>query len=59
MLARILPSAKTATAVGSVLLFPMMFLSGATLPRQLLSETIQMVAKFLPLTHVVTLIQSV
>jgi ABC-2 type transport system permease protein len=56
MLASVLPNARTAQAVGMTMLFPMMFLSGAALPRQLLSETMQDVARALPLTHVVNLI---
>lgn len=56
VLASVLANARTAQAVGMTLLFPMMFLSGATLPRQILSETIQDVAQALPLTHVVSLI---
>lgn len=56
ILASILSNARTAQSVGMVVLFPMMFLSGAALPRPLLSETIQDVAQALPLTHVVTLL---
>ncbi|MCA1690977.1 MAG: ABC transporter permease [Actinobacteria bacterium] len=55
ILASILPNARTAQSVGMVVLFPMMFLSGAALPRPLLSETIQDVGQALPLSHVVTL----
>ena len=57
LLAGILPTSRTATAVGNALLFPMMFLSGAALPRQILPENIQQFGDFLPLTHVVNLIQ--
>jgi ABC-2 type transport system permease protein len=35
----------------------MIFLSGATLPRELLPESIQKFAQVLPLTHVVTLLR--
>lgn len=55
ILASVLPTARTAQSTGMVVLFPMMFLSGAALPRPLLSETIQDVAQALPLSHVVTL----
>ncbi len=55
ILAGTLPNARTAQAVGMVVLFPMMFLSGAALPRPLLSDGIQDVAQALPLSHVVTL----
>ncbi len=56
VLASVLPNARTAQAVGMTVLFPMMFLSGAALPRALLSERIQDVAQALPLTHVVSLL---
>ena len=56
VLASVLPNARTAQAVGMTVLFPMMFLSGAALPRQMLSATIQDVAQVFPLTHVVSLI---
>jgi ABC-2 type transport system permease protein len=39
------------------LLYPMIFLSGAALPRQILPENIQRFGNWLPLTHVVNLIQ--
>jgi ABC-2 type transport system permease protein len=42
-----------------VIFFPMMFLSGAGLPLQLLPETLQKVSNFLPLTYVVRLIQGI
>ena len=56
VLASVLPNARTAQSVGSIVLFPMMFLSGAALPRPLLSDTIQDIAQVLPLSHVVTLL---
>ena len=56
VLASVLPNARTAQAVGTTVLFPMMFLSGAALPRQMLSATIRDVAQVLPLTHVVSLL---
>lgn len=57
MLAGVLPTARTATAVGTALLFPMMFLSGASLPRQILPENVARFGDILPLTYVVNLIQ--
>ncbi len=56
VLASVVPNARTAQSVAMVVFFPMMFLSGAALPRALLSERIQDVAQVLPLTHVVTLV---
>jgi ABC-2 type transport system permease protein len=40
-----------------VIFFPMMFLSGAGMPLQLLPEGLRRVSVFLPLTYVVRLIQ--
>ena len=36
----------------------MIFLSGATLPKELFPQTVRSVAQFLPLTHVVNVLQS-
>lgn len=57
VLAGLMPTARTAQVVGMVILYPMLFLSGAGFPRELLPETIKQVANFLPLTHVVTLLR--
>ena len=57
LLASLAPTARIAQTVGMVIFFPMMFLSGAGMPLQLLPETLQQVSKYLPLTYVVELIQ--
>jgi ABC-2 type transport system permease protein len=57
ILAGIMPSARTAQIVGMVLLYPMMFLSGAGFPRELLPAAIHKVSVFLPLTYVVNLLR--
>jgi ABC-2 type transport system permease protein len=57
VLASLMPTARTAQVVGMVLLYPMLFLSGAGFPRELLPETILKVSKFLPLTYVVNLLR--
>ncbi len=57
VLAGLMPSARTAQVVGMVILYPMLFLSGAGLPRELLPETIRRVSAFLPLTYVVDLLR--
>ncbi len=57
VLAGLMPTARTAQVVGMVILYPMLFLSGAGFPRELLPETILKVSRFLPLTHVVTLLR--
>ncbi len=50
-------TARAAQVIGMVIFFPMMFLSGAGMPIQLLPESLQRVSNFLPLTYVVRLIQ--
>jgi ABC-2 type transport system permease protein len=57
ILAGLMPTARTAQVVGMVILYPMLFLSGAGFPRELLPETIKKIANFLPLTYVVTLLR--
>lgn len=57
VLASLMPSARTAQIVGMVILYPMLFLSGAGFPRELLPESIIKISKFLPLTYVVNLLR--
>jgi len=57
ILAALVPTARTAQVVGMALLYPMLFLSGAGFPRELLPETIKKVSNFLPLTYVVNLLR--
>jgi ABC-2 type transport system permease protein len=57
LLASMVPTARVAQAVGMVIFFPMMFLSGAGMPLQLLPEVLQQVSDYLPLSYVVRLIQ--
>jgi ABC-2 type transport system permease protein len=51
------PTARAAQIVGMVLLYPMMFLSGAAMPIELLPEGVQNFSRFLPLSHVVKLVR--
>jgi ABC-2 type transport system permease protein len=57
VLAGVLANTRTATIVGNVLLQPMVYLSGVTIPREVMSPGMQQVIRFNPLTHVVTLLQ--
>ncbi len=59
VLAGLFPTARTAQVVCMVLFYPMIFLSGAAMPREILPEVMQRFAEFLPLSHVVTLLQGV
>jgi len=57
VLAGLLPTARTAQVVAMALFYPMIFLSGATLPLEILPEGVRRTAQVLPLTHVVTLLR--
>jgi ABC-2 type transport system permease protein len=57
ILAGIMPNARTAQIVGMVLLYPMLFLSGAGFPSELLPQALTKVSAFLPLTYVVNLLR--
>ncbi len=57
ILAGIMPTARTAQIVAMVLLYPMLILSGAAWPRELMPATVQKFSAFLPLTYVVNLLR--
>lgn len=57
VLASVMPTARTAQVVGMVIFYPMLFLSGAGLPLELLPDGVRKISNFLPLTHVVTLLR--
>lgn len=57
IIAALMPTARTAQVVGMVILYPMLFLSGAGFPRELLPNTIIKISTFLPLTYVVNLLR--
>ncbi len=57
LVASLAPSARVAQTVGMVLAYPMMFLSGASLPLELLPPGLRQVADLIPLTYVVKLMR--
>ena len=57
LIAGLSPTGRIAQVVGQVVFFPMMFLSGAMLPHEIIPAGIQAVSEWLPLTHVVRLLQ--
>jgi ABC-2 type transport system permease protein len=59
LIAGLSPTARIAQTVGMVIAFPMMFVSGATIPLEVLPEGVRRAARFIPLTHVVTLLRGV
>jgi ABC-2 type transport system permease protein len=57
VVASIAPTARSAQALGLAIFYPMIFLSGAAIPRDLLPGTVQRIAVALPMTHAVSLLQ--
>jgi ABC-2 type transport system permease protein len=55
VIAGLAPTARVAQIVGMVIFYPMMFLSGSSMPLETLPAGVRSVSRFLPLTHVVTL----
>ncbi len=58
LVASLSPTPRVATAVGQMLYLPMFMLSGAAIPLVLMPEGVRTVAQWLPMTHVVTLLQT-
>jgi ABC-2 type transport system permease protein len=59
LIASLAPGARLAQVLGMVIFYPMMFLSGAAMPLELLPESLRRVSTFLPLTYVVRLLRGV
>jgi len=57
MIASMAPTARTAQIIGMVIAFPMMFLSGAAIPLEVLGDKVSNISKYLPLTYVVRLMR--
>ena len=58
LVAGLSPTGRMAQVVGQVLFFPMMFLSGTAFPPEIMPEGVRAAANWLPLTHVVILLQN-
>jgi ABC-2 type transport system permease protein len=54
VVAALAPNARTASVIGFVVYFPMIFLSGAVIPREALSTSMRRIGEVLPLAPVVT-----
>ncbi len=57
LVAGLAPTARIAQVVGQLVYFPMMFLSGAAIPLQLMPEGVRSAAEVLPMTMMVRLFQ--
>lgn len=57
VIASLASTVRTAEAVGMAIYFPMIFLSGATIPLQVFPEGLRKGIQVLPMTHIVKLLQ--
>ncbi|HNS51568.1 MAG TPA: ABC transporter permease [Anaerolineae bacterium] len=57
LIASVAPNARTAQVVSMVIFYPMLFLSGAAIPLEIMPATIKKISSFLPLTYVVKLLR--
>lgn len=58
MVGGIAPNTKIASVIASILYFPMLIFSGATLPYEVMPKALQKVADILPLTHGIKLLKA-
>ena len=58
MVGGISPNSQTASVIASLLYFPMLIFSGATLPYEVMPSALQKVADILPLTQGITLLKA-
>jgi ABC-2 type transport system permease protein len=56
-LSGLFPSARVATVIGNVLIVPMVILSGAMVPLEVMPESVRNIANYVPLTHAVALLR--
>ena len=59
LIASIVPTARFAQPIGAAILYPMLALSGLFVPMQSLPPVLQVVARVLPLTYAVSLLQGI
>lgn len=57
--ASLAPSARSGTVIANIMYFPMLFLSGAALPQNMLPEALRTVAQAFPLTHSIRLLRGI
>lgn len=57
VLVSLAPSPRAVTVIGNILLYIMVYLSGGTVPLEVMPEAVQNVTRFIPLTYVVNLLK--
>lgn len=58
-LAGLIPNARAVVVIGNVVLYPLMIFSGAMVPLEVMPDTVRAISRYLPLTHLVTLLRGV
>jgi ABC-2 type transport system permease protein len=53
----LVPSARAVTLIGNLILYPLVIFSGATIPLEVMPDTVLTVSRFVPLTHLVALLR--
>jgi ABC-type uncharacterized transport system permease subunit len=56
-IAGFIPHTHTSVILGNVLIIPMNIFSGALIPLEVMPDSVRSIARFIPLTHVVTLLR--
>lgn len=59
VIASLAPGMKSASAIANIVYFPMLFLTGATFPLELMPKTMLKISKFLPLTYSVEFMKGI
>ncbi|MGD8815203.1 MAG: ABC transporter permease [Anaerolineales bacterium] len=57
LIASLAPGARAAQVIGMVIFYPMMFLSGAGIPLEVMPASVRKISEYLPLTYVVKLLR--
>lgn len=57
LIAGLAPGARSAQVIGMVIFYPMMFLSGSSIPLEVMPEAVRRISNFIPLTYVVRLLR--
>jgi len=58
LIASVAPNAHAATAIANLVYFPMLFLTGATIPLEVMPKIMVKISKILPLTYAVDLLKN-
>jgi ABC-2 type transport system permease protein len=57
VLASLAPSSRASVVIGNLVLYPMVYLSGATIPLEVLPRGVRGAVKWIPMSHIVTMMK--